>query len=89
MIGRRDTFGSHDQAGFGPNQRSVQGYDRLARHYRLLESMMFGSGLQDCPHGSARSACPTRARVLVLGDGDGRFLERMVQATARVRRLER
>ena len=60
-----------------PTSRSQRGYDRLARFYQPLEWLVYGDRLQ-----SARTALiaelPPWDRLLVLGDGDGRLLERLV-----------
>ncbi len=61
------------------NERSRKGYDRLAGIYRGLEFAMFRWQLQH-----ARIALldklPRVQRALVLGDGDGRFLERFCRS---------
>ncbi len=48
-------------------------FDRIARHYRLLETIAFGGGLQ-----RARvywiDNLPPPTRVLIIGEGNGRFL---------------
>lgn len=58
--------------------RSQHGYDRLAAAYPAIEWLAFGRQLQ-----SARVALidelPPWRRLLILGDGDGRLLERLVQ----------
>ncbi|TWT74231.1 hypothetical protein CA85_11180 [Allorhodopirellula solitaria] len=60
----------------GQTSRSQRGYDRLAVHYRWLERLAFGGQLQ-----RARIALidelPSWNRMLILGDGDGRLLDRM------------
>ena len=53
-------------------------YSVLAPFYQCLEQVSFGRALQ-----AARCAClkePAPDRALVLGEGDGRFLEQAVQA---------
>jgi len=55
-------------------------FDRIARPYRLLEYLTLGRALERCrfhflPH--LRTLAPTR--ILALGDGDGRFLARLLQ----------
>ena len=61
---------------------SAIGYNRLARWYRPLEWILFGNELQ-----RARTALvdrlPNVSRGLVLGDGDGRLLERLVRSQDR------
>lgn len=58
-------------------------FDRLARHYRWLESLAFGTTLH-----RARIAQLTRMtspqNVLIVGEGDGRFLSALVQAKPNV-----
>lgn len=55
-------------------------YSTLAPHYHWLERLTFGGALQ-----AARCAClhawngESPQRVLLLGDGDGRFLERALK----------
>jgi ubiquinone/menaquinone biosynthesis C-methylase UbiE len=54
-------------------------FDRVARPYRWLEYLSFGPSLVRCR--SAQLAHLTVARhALVLGDGDGRFLARLLAA---------
>jgi ubiquinone/menaquinone biosynthesis C-methylase UbiE len=54
-------------------------FDRVARPYRWLEYMSFGPWLARCR--SAQLAHLTSARsALLLGDGDGRFLARLLAA---------
>jgi ubiquinone/menaquinone biosynthesis C-methylase UbiE len=54
-------------------------FDRLARPYRWLEYATFGRALERCRfHFLAGLTSPQRA--LVLGDGDGRFLARLLHA---------
>jgi spermidine synthase len=53
-------------------------FDRVARSYRLLESVVFGGALQ-----RARvrwlDELETPQRALVIGEGDGRFLSELVR----------
>jgi ubiquinone/menaquinone biosynthesis C-methylase UbiE len=51
--------------------------DRIARLYRWLEYAAFGSTLQQRRTAFLADVADAR-RVLVLGDGDGRFLQRLV-----------
>lgn len=52
-------------------------FDRVARPYRWLEYMSFGPWLARCRR--AQLAHLTNARrALLLGDGDGRFLDRLL-----------
>ena len=54
--------------------QSSTGYDRLARHYEILETLMFGVGLQRSRTALLESIPPCQ-NALLLGDGDGRLLE--------------
>lgn len=49
------------------------GFDRLAPHYAALEAVAFGGRLHACRTALLADATAAR-RVLVLGEGDGRFL---------------
>ncbi|WP_158750160.1 trans-aconitate 2-methyltransferase [Acidobacterium sp. S8] len=54
-------------------------FDRLARPYRWLEYLTFGPALERCRFHFLPNL--TRARhALMLGDGDGRFLRRLLEA---------
>ena len=55
---------------FGPT-----GYDNVAVPYRFLEMLAFGSALQRMRERHIQ-LFSTKRRVLILGDGNGRFLER-------------
>jgi len=58
-------------------------FDRVARSYRLLEYLSFGPWLARCR--TAQLAHLTTARrALLLGDGDGRFLARLLAANPTV-----
>lgn len=61
------------------SRRSIQGYDRLASLYRPIERCVFGDRLQQ-----ARTALldqiPQWDRMLILGDGDGRLLQKIVNS---------
>jgi len=52
--------------------------DRIARLYRWLEYAIFGDTLQQRRTAFLTDIADAR-RVLVLGDGDGRFLEKLVE----------
>jgi ubiquinone/menaquinone biosynthesis C-methylase UbiE len=52
--------------------------DRIARLYRWLEYAAFGNALQQRRTALLADVADAR-RVLVLGDGDGRFLEKLVE----------
>ena len=51
--------------------------DRIARLYRWLEYATFGNALQQRRTAFLADVADAR-RVLLLGDGDGRFLEKLV-----------
>lgn len=53
-------------------------FDRIARLYRWLEYLSFGPILQAC-RTEFLGELKTRRRALVLGDGDGRFLARLLR----------
>jgi SAM-dependent methyltransferase len=54
-------------------------FDRLARPYRWLEYLTFGRMLERCRFHFLPALTGAR-RALVLGDGDGRFLARLLMA---------
>ncbi|MGC2301236.1 MAG: class I SAM-dependent methyltransferase [Acidobacteriaceae bacterium] len=58
-------------------------FDRVAHLYRIMEYLSFGPMLERCRYhyiaAIARSR-PAPKRALVLGDGDGRFLARLLAA---------
>ena len=58
-----------------PDRRS---FDRLSGVYRVLEWLAFGADLERTRFGLLDSLRECR-RVLVLGEGDGRFLARLVR----------
>ena len=53
-------------------------FDRVAGIYRSLERLVFGGALQRARVAHLDSLCGA-PRVLVLGDGDGRFLETLLE----------
>jgi ubiquinone/menaquinone biosynthesis C-methylase UbiE len=56
-------------------------FDRVARPYRILEYLSFGSLLERCRfHYLHALASAKSTKALVLGDGDGRFLARFLAA---------
>ena len=65
------------------NERSRRGYERLAPYYWWLEHGLFGSRLQ-----AARvrllHEIPEVESVLVLGDGDGRFIGELARSQPKV-----
>jgi hypothetical protein len=54
-------------------------FDRIARPYRWLEYLSFGPWLARCRSAQLGHLAGAR-HALVLGDGDGRFLARLLQA---------
>ena len=54
-------------------------FDRLARYYAWLEAASFGDGLQRARIAWLREIASPR-RVLIAGEGNGRFLAEFVQA---------
>jgi ubiquinone/menaquinone biosynthesis C-methylase UbiE len=52
-------------------------FDRIARPYRWLEYMSFGPWLERCRNGQLAHLTSAR-QALLLGDGDGRFLARLL-----------
>lgn len=56
----------------------MQGYDRLARWYWLLEKPVFRNDLQRA-RTAMLSELPVVHRILILGDGDGRLLAEILR----------
>ena len=52
-------------------------FDRVAPHYRWLETVVFGDQLQRARGAFVREIRPPR-RALVVGEGDGRFLAELL-----------
>lgn len=66
----------------------TRGFDRLARPYRWMEYLAFGSALQRCRCHFLPDLKNTRY-ALLLGDGDGRFAEQLLRSSrARVVALD-
>lgn len=59
--------------------RSSSGFDRVARLYRAMEYLSFGPMLERCRFAHIPALAQAR-QALVLGDGDGRFLARLLTA---------
>ena len=57
----------------------MSGFDRLARPYRWMEYLSFGRALERCRFHFLPQLADTRSAML-LGDGDGRFAERLLRA---------
>jgi SAM-dependent methyltransferase len=71
--------GRRGEAPLDPPYKTAMSFDALAPHYWWLERLAFGGRLQWCrtallPH------LTTHRRVLIVGDGDGRFLETFLKA---------
>ena len=58
-------------------------FDRLAKVYRWMEYFSFGKGLERCRF-FFLDRCANARRALVLGDGDGRFTQRLMQQNSTV-----
>jgi ubiquinone/menaquinone biosynthesis C-methylase UbiE len=58
---------------------NLANFDRVARPYRWLEYMSFGPWLERC-RGAQLAHLTGARRALLLGDGDGRFLARLLAA---------
>jgi ubiquinone/menaquinone biosynthesis C-methylase UbiE len=54
-------------------------FDRVAPHYRTLEKIAFGGALQRARH-RWMTQLPPRRRALIVGEGDGGFLEELCRA---------
>jgi len=59
-------------------------FDRIARPYRRMEYLTFGRSLERCRNRFLRQLLECRS-ALVLGDGDGRFLGRLLAGNPAVR----
>jgi len=62
-------------------------FDRVARVYRAMEYLSFGPLLERCRFYHLRSLAalqPEARKALVFGDGDGRFLARLLTAATQV-----
>src|SRR6185437_264248 len=66
-------------AGYFPLMPAPTNFDHLARPYRWLEYLTFGPMLERCRFCRIPELTGAR-RALVLGDGDGRFLARLLAA---------
>ena len=58
-------------------------FDRLAKVYRWMEYFSFGKVLERCRF-FFLDRCANARRALVLGDGDGRFTQRLMQQNSTV-----
>ncbi len=59
-------------------------FDRVAPHYRWLETVVFGNQLQAARTAFIRQIAPPQ-RALAVGEGDGRFLEVLLREQQSVR----
>jgi hypothetical protein len=66
------------------NALSSVNFDRVARPYRWLEYVSFGPWLERCRNAQLPQLTGAR-HALLLGDGDGRFLARLVEANPLLR----
>ena len=57
--------------------QAAANFDRLARIYRLLEMVAFGGDLERARFRHVNQLA-TRRSILILGEGDGRFLARLL-----------
>ncbi len=57
-------------------------FDPIAPHYRWLETLVFGSQLQEARTAFVRQIDPPE-QVLIVGEGDGRFLAEFVKVHPR------
>lgn len=67
----------------GPCEARAPDFDRLAGLYRWMEYATFGNRLWRCRCAFLAHLGPCR-KVLVLGDGDGRFTARMLDANRNI-----
>ncbi len=72
------------RSGSVPGCGPVPCFDRVARLYRPMEYASFGSLLERCRFYHL-PALLSRRRALVIGDGDGRFLARLLAANPQLR----
>ncbi len=61
------------------------GFDRIAQAYRWLEYLAFGRALERCRCFYLDAVDRRAGSALVLGDGDGRFTERLLSARPALR----
>ncbi len=80
-FGRRSSL-AHS-AGVTASMNLPPNFSRLARLYRWLELFSFGPWLMLC-RCAFLSECRPARRALALGDGDGRFTERMLHENSAV-----
>jgi SAM-dependent methyltransferase len=69
----------HEADAHTPATRPAPKFDRLAGIYRWMEHLTFGPFLARCRFAFLLELA-ARRRALVLGDGDGRFTARLLQA---------
>jgi cyclopropane fatty-acyl-phospholipid synthase-like methyltransferase len=67
-----------------PAAEAPANFDRIARPYRWLEYLSFGPFLERCRFYRIPQLTSNR-RALILGDGDGRFLARLLAANRELR----
>jgi SAM-dependent methyltransferase len=71
-------FGWWRCAGLGEGSSQPAGFDWLAPHYRWMEWILAGTKLQRC-RVEFLGAVPIPRRVLLLGEGNGRFLGELLR----------
>ena len=54
-------------------------FNAVAGHYRRLEYLAFGSHLERCRTALLPALDPSPRHALLIGEGDGRFLERFTR----------
>lgn len=64
--------------------KPIANFDGVARWYRWLEYAAFGRALERCRFALLPELAEVR-RVLILGEGDGRFLQRLLAMNPRAR----
>jgi len=81
---RKDGARSIVVRGITASKTTAPNFNRLAGIYRWMELASFGPWLERCRFAFLDELGGCR-RALVLGDGDGRFTERLLRANAEVR----
>src|ERR1700742_2247424 len=70
---------------YKPTSRApVMNCDRIARWYHAAELLAFGGALQACRTMYVSEVSDCR-RALLCGDGDGRFLAKLLRSNSKVR----
>ncbi|MBS1805053.1 MAG: class I SAM-dependent methyltransferase [Acidobacteria bacterium] len=66
-----------------PSPFAAPDFDKLARIYRWMEWLTFGPSLQHCRFAFIYALAQSR-QALVIGDGDGRFTARLLEANTAI-----